>query len=279
LKSGRLDFTLPALLTNLASEGNRLGHIRAGTPGGVGQHLLIYGFLPAVAYLTWRLRSGEQGDRLLWLGLCIPALGLALVDSTKAPVYAIVLLPGLCVLYALAMIHLWRRALASRRVWLRPLALLPVVVVGAVLWQGLTYYYQTDRMAARSVSDFTLVGASIADALPAGSVVAGAERWWWPFQEHPYLSTQNLLLQWDIEQERTGQLPAFAQTAAAQGVEYLLVNDNVRGDVSRQSTELQVQFWEFLGSCASRQQEWADPTYGLIELYVVEPPCRATPQE
>ena len=98
----RLGATPAFFLRNLLNEPGRYAGI-VGKPG-VGYWLLVIGVWPALLYLGYCLaRKDGRGYRLLALDLAIGAALLALVDNTKAPVYALLLAPSLCMALALAL--------------------------------------------------------------------------------------------------------------------------------------------------------------------------------
>ena len=74
-----------------------------------------------MAYIAWRSRRVHAtGDRILLSSLLMFAALLALLDQTKTPLYASILLPSLC----MAMAALWMAALRwvlarGQPVWLR----------------------------------------------------------------------------------------------------------------------------------------------------------------
>src|SRR5207249_5120253 len=71
---------------------------------------LLLCVLPAFGFLSLRVKSSVStiGDRLLWLSLIIFEALLMFLDQTKAPLYALVLPPGLCVLVAVAGARVFR---------------------------------------------------------------------------------------------------------------------------------------------------------------------------
>ncbi len=242
--------------------------------------LLTLGIWPALAYLWHRARRmGALGDRLLWLSLLIFQGLLALLDQSKAPLYAVVLLPSVCmtlaVLWADGLHWAWKQdlpiRLAAGSLMIGLLAIL--VREGAIA-------YQVDRQQARSVSSYLEVGRKIDSYLTPEARLLGSDRWWWALRDHPYLSAGGLLAQWrsaDLNHDRATQ---FAYQVAGAEIDFIIVNNNVRGEMSLFAPALQVQFWRFLETCSTLVADWEDASYGRIEIYrvtkapVAESACR-----
>jgi hypothetical protein len=243
------------------------------TGAGVGPWLLLLGVGPALTYLIVRLRrDGVLGDRLLALMLAVTLLLLALIDTTKAPIYALPLLPALCLSLALLL------GQALHWTWSRPrllgwvLGLAIFIGLGLVIEHGVDFYRQ-DRRQALNMSDYGELGKKFAAAIPAGASVAGTERWWWALRTYRYLALNNLSGQWLIQRERTGQTPSFADVMTTAGVEYVLISRSVYGDMKRYSGAVEQPFWTFIEACTTLQEKWQDPWYREISLHAVRPGC------
>lgn len=277
LKGNRATFGLRALAGNVIREQDRFRPLLEGDGVEAGRMLLLLGTWPALAYLGARLcRKAHMGDRLLTLTLLATLSLLALLDATKVQLYALPLLPGLCLLLALPLGHLLRqpfsRSPAGARVAGWAMGIVALVVVGWVVAHGAGFYRQ-DRRQALNVSDYHALGAAIDATLPAGVKVAGSERWWWPLRAHPYLAMNNLWGQWRIEHDRGKETPPFAALVDANGVDHILLSRSVRGDMSRATEALQRHFWAFVERCTLLQEQWEDPWYGQISLRAVRPGC------
>ena len=106
--------------------------------------------------------------------------------------------------------------------------------------------------------------------------MAGTERWWWPLRQHPYLALNNLSLQWRVRRDERGTPPAYERLLAETGIEYILLNRNVYGDLAREPLALQEAFWAFIATCTTVAAEWDDPWYGEISLHAVGEDCRSS---
>lgn len=243
LIQGRTALAQPAFyVSNLTREPQRFAWLLRRLPqgstsqlGGVpwGQLLLLLGLVPAltVAMLAERARVGRVG--LLGGYLLIVAAGLALVDSTKAPLYAIVLVPALALTFAVACgaLWLWLRSEEGSRP--RKIAV-SLVVLGVVLLAladgvlGLRRHLQDTRR----VSAYMEVGERIESGLAPGAMVLGSARWWWALQDYPYLSINNLWAQWRAARSDGLPIP-FSDLANSTDAGYMVVNNNVRGNINQ----------------------------------------------
>jgi hypothetical protein len=239
--------------------------------------LLGIGVWPAAAYVAWRAwRLERPGDRLLASSLVIFGGLLVLLDQTKTPLYAILLLPSVCM--ALAILGTGVVGWVGRRwprVWPRSLVVAALagllVAVGA---EGVGAY-QLALMQSTQAGHYLEVGQHIETALPASARVLGPERWWWALHAYPYTSVRNLWFQWTAA-ARSGESPNFAEWVIRIQADHVLVNDNVRGDVRAFPERLQQQFWTFIETCTTQVLDLDDPTYLRIEVYaiVTRPDCR-----
>ena len=272
LKGSRADFGLEALVANLYWEPLRYEPL-FNRPVDVGLGLLFVAVVPALAYLGYRiLRCRTRGDQFLGLILPFTLLLLALVDQTKAPLYALPLLPPLCIAVALFLQRLWLHAWSSRFFRRNVLAVGVVAAIGLVLWDGAAFYRQDWRQAL-TVSDYDVLSEAINAAVSANSLVVGDERWWWPRREQPYLALNNLRLQWELMREQSDQTPQLAALFRALGVDYIIVTEYVRADMQRAPRGFSDQFWLFLEQCTRLHRRWADPWYGDIMLHALHPHC------
>lgn len=274
IKGERATLGLPALVDNLGREPVRYRAVL--NPGDAAGWVNLAGMAAAVVYLGLQLgRRATAGDRLLALTLGATLLFLALVDTTKAELYALPLLPALCVAVARLATGLWQAARTAPGVlaWVTRLAL--AAGFAFILWQGALFYVR-DQLLARSVTDYHALGAAIEAAIPQGAGVAGTERWWWPLRQHPYLALNNLSLQWRVRRDERGTPPAYERLLAETGIEYILLNRNVYGDLAREPLALQEAFWAFIATCTTVAAEWDDPWYGEISLHAVGEDCRSS---
>jgi hypothetical protein len=229
---------------------------------------LLLGLVPAVAWLIWRyLRCRFQSDRTLLLTMASCAGLLLLVDQTKTALYALVLVPPICVALAAGWSELlrwfWRR---SRR-W--P-ALIATAASAALLFaiasDGLRAY-GVDRTESAQVTPYASVGAQIDATVHADGVVLGPERWWWALRAHPYISLRSLWFQWLSDDGAT----PFSDLVARWQPRSVVVNNNVRDDIRAFPPALQDQFWTFIGNCTRQVGGLDDPTYFDVQVYEVSP--------
>jgi hypothetical protein len=226
---------------------------------------LFVALLPAVAWLVWRsLREPASGDSLLLLSLASGGVLLLVLDQTKTPLYAIVLVPGICLLIAAAWTRLLRWSWRSRGVGLIA-SLATTALLVAIVSDGLRAY-SVDRFEAGLVTPYAEMGRQIDTALPADASVLGPERWWWALRAHPYISLRSLWFQW---LSHDGATP-FAELAEAHRPRAIVVNNNVRDDIHSFPAALQDQFWSFVSHCTRQVSSIDDPTYFDVQVYVVD---------
>jgi 4-amino-4-deoxy-L-arabinose transferase-like glycosyltransferase len=225
--------------------------------------LLVLGALPAVVYLA---RRGDIGDRLL-LGSLVSFGGLLLlVDQTKVPLYAILLLPPICIALAAGWIALFRLRVARVPVCVLTLGLL--LTIG---WEGVRAY-QVDFEQANRVSTYVALGQQMEAGLTPNAAVLGPERWWWALHEHPYLSLRSIWWQWSDLAAKSGASPDISHWFSRQPGETVIVNVNVRDDIRSFPATLQTQFWRFLARCTTQVDDIVDVNYFEIEVYQVTSP-------
>jgi 4-amino-4-deoxy-L-arabinose transferase-like glycosyltransferase len=231
--------------------------------------LLVAGIVPALVWLIRRIvRRHARGDILLGLSLVSFEGLLALLDQTKAALYALILLPSLCLLFAafsVSLVH-WVKsgdAALGFRVSLGAM----LVVLGLVVTAESLRAYQMDRQLVSSVSPYGQVGQRIESYLEPAATIFGTERWWWALREQRYLSLTTLWVQWMIAAQAAGPPPRFGPLMKDSALNYVIVNNNVRGDIRGYPDRLQEAFWNFLDRCGSLTVRWTDASYGEIEIY------------
>jgi hypothetical protein len=276
--AGRGEFLRPGFyVENVAAEAERYAHLLR--PSSASGWLLVVGIGPALAYLAWRSRCvGSIGDRLVWSSLVVFGGLLLLLDHTKSPLYAVVLLPSIC----LAMSRLLTGVPAA--IWHsvtlgRARAALGILAAGAsgvlvllVLLDGQAAYgFTLDQ--ARDVSPYATVGEQIENALPPNARVLGPERWWWAAHDHSYLSLRSVWWQW-----MNGHEADFLDGVGWADADALIVNDNVRDDVRLFPESVQQRFWRFVDTCTAPVAALDDRTYFGIQIYRALDPHPATCQ-
>lgn len=275
LKGERANLSPQALIGNLLREPRRYQHVLEQLDIAPGPWILLVGVWPALAYLGVRLRrDGRRGDRLLALTLATTFLFLALVDRTKAPIYALPLLPPLCIALARLAAESFTWAIQHRQQHRRAVGAIVLILCGLTVLHGL-HFYARDRREASRVSKYQVVGSAIASEVQSEAPVAGSERWWWPLRDHDYLAVRNLALQWQTASVQDDEMASFASLLQENDIRYIVVDVIVRTDIGVDSQLLREQFESFLERCTAVQEEWSDPTYGQISLFVVRPACRS----
>jgi 4-amino-4-deoxy-L-arabinose transferase-like glycosyltransferase len=272
---------------NVITEPMRYAHLVSGWPptldafsvrlsdNPVSPWLLLLGFWPALAYVAWRARRrGAIGDRLLMCSAaCFGGL-LCLLDQAKTPLYAILLLPTVCVCVSAGGVALvsstWRR---WRQLWARTIVVTSLVALcGAVALEGIDAL-AAEWTEATAVTPYIPLGELIDASIAPGSPVLGPERWWWALRSHPYTSLRSIWFQWTARQD-AGETPEFADWVIRARPDSIIVNINVRNDVRAFPPQLQDQFWTFLDRCTVLVKDIPNPNYFEIEVYKVTDACR-----
>ena len=234
--------------------------------------LLVLGIWPAIAFVAWRSRRAEAaGDRLLLVSLGTFALLLALLDQTKVPLYAILLLPSICLALAAFWTGVLAWALRGRllRLAIGAAAAAALVAVGL---EGLAAY-QADFAEATQVTPYLALGQQIESAVAPDASVLGPERWWWPLHDHQYLSLRSIWFQWAAAASKGGDSPRFVDWVTRSQADSLIVNVNVRADIHAFPESLQMQFWSYVERCTTQVGDIQDANYFDVEVYAVRRPA------
>jgi hypothetical protein len=134
-----------------------------------------------------------------------------------------------------------------------------------IVVDGLEGYRFVAREGPR-VSPYSDAGQRIAELLDARVLVLGSQRWWWALHTRPYRSLNAQWEMWEVEQ-RSNRKPDFGLMLENLGGAYLILDNDIRGDLTRVPMELRQQVTEVLTSRSAMVASWRDPTYGLIEIY------------
>jgi hypothetical protein len=260
IHADRLRFHDPRFfLMNLVSEWRRFEWLRGASGDVVG------GWMTLLAIpLTFLLlaRWARAGETLAFTSALAAFLSLACLDTTKARIYASLLVPVLCLGMADAMTQAsgtLRRGIApTLRSVVVAMLLICVVVDGAA-----GYVWVTNE--GRRVSPYRDVGHRIAASLEPQGTVLGSQRWWWALRALPYVS---LSAQWELwkAEARVDRNPDFHAMLESVGAAYLILDDDTRADLTRFPAQLRQEVHDAL-TRATRIDVWRDPTYGLIEIY------------
>ena len=224
--------------------------------------------LPALARLVYRMLGHRQPqDITLAATLVVPALVLGLIDSTKAALYAALLLPAVSVLVAMAVSDLidWQRRARSRVA--RGITVVTVLAFMFMLADGAAAY-RLDWQQSSGAGRYLEVGARIRAVIPDGAAVFGPHRWWWALHDRPYRALHGVWWQWRLARD-AGRPARFADYVAAANARYVIVNDDVRANVTWLPSSMQDEFWQFIGTSCRLAAAWRDETYRSIEIYEV----------
>jgi hypothetical protein len=135
-----------------------------------------------------------------------------------------------------------------------------VAIVVLVMAEGLQAY-QTDRQQLSRASSYSQVGEQIITYLAPGATVLGSERWWWALHTWHYLSLTTIWSQSEAGSE-------WCQSPC-----YVIINNNVKGDIQSYPQTVQSGFWSYLKTCAAPLAGWTDVSYGPILIYRVADHC------
>jgi hypothetical protein len=270
---------------NILSEPSRFQHLIAHWPPALdisgptltdtplSAWLLVLGILPATIYVAWRARDPKAvGHRLVVLSLVGLGGLLLLLDQTKTPLYASVLLPSVCLCLAAACVGAVSASKSMRRA--TRLAIVGALgLLGVVLALESVHAYTVDWTEAATVTPYLPLGALVAEPVPPGALVLGPERWWWALHDRPYVSLRNIWFQWTAL-AHAGQQPEFADWMVRLHPASIIVNINVRDDVLAFPPALQAQFWEYMQRCTTLAADIPNPNYFETEVYAVTDACR-----
>jgi hypothetical protein len=279
LKAGRTDFASPRFyLMNLRHESRRYEILWAHAPGGLdgahalGPWLLLLALGPALAYCGAQAWRGDVGCRFAVASVLVFEAALALCESTKAPLYSIVLWPSVCLLVALAAVGgaqwAWRRWTS----WPRPLLALAVFGLALSVCAEGGRAYHAQYVASGNAASYDAVGARIAATVGPDASLVGPDRWWWATRPLPYLSWTVIWQRWAHGDDTTSAgPPSVADDIAWSGADYLVMDNHARGDEGLYPPALRAQLDGFMARCTTPVAEWADPTYGAITIVQVVP--------
>jgi hypothetical protein len=242
MHSPRLRFYDPGFyLSNVLNEWRRFDWLLHASRDVIGAWLLVVA-IPLSLLEAARLLRGGNG--LALFSTLAAFLSLALLDSTKARIYASLLVPVVCLGFAEALTPLSLPKKLSTGVRVAAGSALLVWIIA----DGLDGYRFVAEEGPR-VSRYSEVGQRIEASLDPAVPVLGSQRWWWALRNHQYRS---LNVQTDIE---------------TLGGAYLILDNDTRGDLTRVPPLLKQQVDGLLNSRAAKVASWRDPTYGLIEIF------------
>jgi hypothetical protein len=210
--------------------------------------------------------------------LVVCLLGLALLDSTNAPLYTIVYWPACCIAFAGALVA-WGRWLGNRlpargqgRAGAVALISSALIIIGAPLISDSVSVYRDIRERRDAVTDYTTVAEQIDAAIPAGAAVVGHERWWWGLHERDYRALNVLYFEWERQEQQPDRAASFSDLVDATGATAIVIDDNARSEIGRYPDPLQHQIAAFLVNETAPAIVITDPSYGRFEIYLRRPP-------
>jgi hypothetical protein len=217
--------------------------------------------------------SGPTEQRLAQV-MGVAILSLALVDRTKAPLYSLMLTPGLCLLAATGVVSMLSQ----------PTRVYPAWAIGVTLAMLLAvesgYAWLREWQTARSTTPYPQIGARIEEAIQRemGSrpvTILGPERWWWALHTHRFYADHNLWGQWRGQFVASNRLPDFGQLVRQAHIELILLSPDQMQGIKLFPELVEEQYWEFIAHCTTPLHLIEDATYGRIEVLRVRAVCIA----
>jgi 4-amino-4-deoxy-L-arabinose transferase-like glycosyltransferase len=214
--------------------------------------LFLLGTGPALWHLARRAVGGhEPGDRLLLATVAIfwPLLGL--LEPVKAPLYAVVLVPSICLMLALgaADAFTWATRSVRSRAGQMLLPGLLVTALLALIADGVSTYASTVERA-RQAPPQEAVTAALQSAVPHGAVVAAFEAFWWPLKgANQVRSWGALWSQWRTIPGSDSDASAFHSVLTRAGIEYLVLSRPDQTYLASQPAALRAQSQRLIDHC------------------------------
>lgn len=225
--------------------------------------LTLIGVIAALGNLLYHLRRHRNVQEfILPLTLFVFSAGLALIESTKSPLYSIVLYPSLCI----ALGVLWQDIIQARRNFVYRLGVIAatVVVVVAVLAK-FAGAYSLDRANAARASHYQDTVTHIAQALPHGAQILTSGRMAWGLHEFVPATTTFLATEWKLERDTPNQ-STLAEWLTRAKVEYLVLDEAAFVDFATDQS-LNTQLFDFIANCTNMVAVQKDFSYGAIQIY------------
>jgi hypothetical protein len=211
----------------------------------------------------------------VWSSLAVFAGLLLVLDQTKTPLYAIILVPSVCLSLAVLTTAAWSWASSTgRRAQIRIATRALVLALGLVVVTDSVRAHGVYLRQAAQVSQYLGVGLQLEEGLSPESRVLGPERWWWALHAHPYVSLRSAWWQWWAAAiADPTRVPQFVTWVTSNQTDTIIVNDNIRDDIRAFPEALQRQFWDFIGSCTTPVLDLNDVSYLRIEVdRITRPP-------
>ncbi|MEO6350502.1 MAG: hypothetical protein ABIP53_07610 [Candidatus Limnocylindrales bacterium] len=254
------------VLENVLSEPRRYEALFE--PRASGSWLFVAAIVPALVYLVYRARSsGEVGDGLALIALGVTFAVLALFDVTKAPIYALALVPAGALVLALGARDLLRygRTMATAR----NRAAVAIVAVGvlAVVNLGIQSYDEQSRRAW-AIEPYHQTEDRLQAAVPQTGIALGSIRWGWAFRDRPYAAELALWHWWQPgSTARRPPAESLALTLADAEITHVIVDSDLRESLGAYPEWLRDEFGRILAECATVVDSWTAGPYGSLEVY------------
>lgn len=282
MKPARTGFTdLAFYLGNFSTEVARyremIAHAFFGTAGIARQiaaltALVAIGAACANLYLRLRRRPSPS-EWVLPLSLVVFVLGLALFDSTKAPLYSIVLYPSLCLALGILWTDLVRGL--SERGWKLAGAAATLVVAALLLLQYGVVFVR-DRALAAQASRYTETTALVLDRVPQDARILTSARMAWGLRERSPDTTIYLALAWHLAAKANSSRVLLPELLGRR-TQYLVLDNAAFVDFASVPL-LEAQFREIFDRCVERVTSTGKTSYGTIYIYRLTPEKAACPR-
>jgi 4-amino-4-deoxy-L-arabinose transferase-like glycosyltransferase len=274
-KADRVQFaSLAFYIENISTEPRRYSMLIRWSH--LGSWLLIAGvgarLLSIYRRSIQKIRSREQ---ILWPSVLVFAGLLTLVDHTKALLYALILLPSLCIIVAVSIADVLAWGWARQHLLARLLiAVLGTALLAAIAVEGVSAELTSQRQAAPG-NPYLELGERLSAHLPPNSTVLGTDRFWWALHEHPYRSIHGFFNTGRAYTSVGRSEPAFAAWVAQQHIDVILLNADMRDTVAHYPVSVRSQVLDFIRICSVPIAAENDATYGHIEIHQIVPSAEA----
>ena len=218
----------------------------------------------ALVQAVVQAHRGSAPHRLLALLIFGLVAQLALFESTKRFVYAVVLVPFVCIAIADLGRAAWRARPFTPRLRLAPrLAVAAVIALVAV--EGLVVAAK-DLRDSPDAPGYAALTTSLQQVLPADATVLGDNRLWPALRGQPYRSLLLLFYHTNpaISRDRTTDIFGAMSRIDA---DYLVLSPLSREILARLSTRDAADFERYLSERAEPSATLPYPGYGPLEVY------------
>lgn len=221
----------------------------------------LVGIVAALLNLARRLiQKREPRPFLLALTLLIFPLGLALLESTKAPLYAIAFYPLLCI----ALGVLWQDIFRARNtLWYRA----SVLAISGIILAALLFKYagafSLDRFNAAGAGNYQATAARITTLVPNDAKLISSARIGWGLRAFRPTTTTSVAVRWRFASDNERDLEKWLNDFE---IEYFVLDEAAFVDFASDD-KLNQQFWRVLKNCTETQTTFPSTFYGEIQIY------------